>query len=80
MPLPQRPSRRDFLRQSSLAGLALGFPSIIPASALGKDGEVAPSNRLEMVAVGVAGMGGSNLGRFLGMKNVQVVAVCDGGW
>ena len=77
MPLPQRPSRRDFLRQSSLAGLALGFPALIPASALGKDGAVAPSNRLEMVAVGTSGMGGSNLGRFLGMKNVQVVAVCD---
>ncbi|MEY4272176.1 MAG: hypothetical protein RL250_1042, partial [Verrucomicrobiota bacterium] len=46
---PPRLDRRSFLRNTSLAGLALGFPTIIPASALGKDDTVAPSNRLQLV-------------------------------
>ena len=38
-------SRRRFL---TLATAAVGFPTIVPASALGRDGKVAPSNRVTM--------------------------------
>lgn len=71
-------SRRKFLKKSAkvAAGLAI-LPQIIPASALGKNGFVAPSNRIEMGLIGSGGMGRANLNHFLGKKGVQVVAVCD---
>ena len=70
-------SRRRFLLNSSLA-LAAGafFPALIPARALGRDGEVAPSNRLTMGLVGTQ-QGWSDLRSFLGFKDVQAVAICD---
>ena len=74
---PPRLDRRSFLRNSSLAGLALGFPTIIPASALGKDGAVAPSNRLQLVGVGLKSQGGGDMRNLMSKKGVQVIAVCD---
>ncbi len=72
-PLP----RRDFLRQAALAGFIAGFPTLIPASALGKDGAVAPSNRIQVAGVGLLGMGLTDLSWLISQKGVQVVAVCD---
>ena len=80
LPYPMRPprlDRRSFLRNSSLAGLALGFPTIIPASALGKDDTVAPSNRLQLVGVGLKSQGGGDMRNLMSKKGVQVIAVCD---
>jgi len=66
--------RRDFLK----AGVgAVGFPYLIPSSAMGKAGTVAPSNRIVMGAIGVGSMGTGDLKGFLRKKEVQVVAVCD---
>jgi predicted dehydrogenase len=76
MPTP-RHDRRTFLRNSALAGIAVGFPSIIPASALGKDGTVAPSNRVQLVGIGLKGMGGGNLRQLMNKQGVQVIALCD---
>ncbi|HYE21400.1 MAG TPA: Gfo/Idh/MocA family oxidoreductase [Tepidisphaeraceae bacterium] len=64
-------SRRAVLKS------ALAAPLFIPARALGKDGHVAPSNRVALAAIGVGGRGTVNLNTFLGHKDVQVVAVCD---
>ncbi|MCL2103590.1 MAG: Gfo/Idh/MocA family oxidoreductase [Kiritimatiellaeota bacterium] len=66
--------RRVFLKQAA-AGIAL--PWIVPASALGLDGEVAPSNRLVGIAAGMGGRGFGDLQWLLGEKDVQFVAVCD---
>lgn len=76
---PESLNRRSFLRQSvAVTGAAFGFPYIVPSSALGKAGTVAPSNRLTMAQIGCGGMGGGNLRSFLAMeKGIQVVAVCD---
>ncbi len=41
-------SRRKFLVQSALAASGLALPTIIPASALGKDGKPAPSERITL--------------------------------
>ena len=71
-------TRRDFLRQTS--GLALSaavFPSLIPASALGKAGTVAPSNRVVVGCIGMGPQGQGDMGNFLNQKDAQVVAVCD---
>lgn len=48
-------SRRQFLKNTATISVgALVFPSLIPASAIGKNGSVAPSNR---VVLGCIGMG-----------------------
>ncbi|MEM7234628.1 MAG: Gfo/Idh/MocA family oxidoreductase, partial [Planctomycetota bacterium] len=68
-------SRRGFLKGATAA--ALTAPIIIPASALGKDGRAAPSERIVMGCIGVGGRGTSNLRTFMGNKDVQIVAVAD---
>ena len=55
-------NRRQFLLQSAAA---LGFPTIIPASALGKDGAVAPSNRTTLALIGCGGRGTEVVKNFL---------------
>jgi len=69
--------RRGFLKGTAAAAAAAALPNIIPATALGKDGAVAPSERIVMCATGVGGMGSGDLNAFLSFKEVQVVAVCD---
>jgi predicted dehydrogenase len=71
-------TRRQFLKQTS--GLALSaavFPSLIPASALGKSGNVAPGNRIAVGCIGVGPQGQGDMGNFLNQKDARVVAVCD---
>jgi len=76
--LPQPHSRRRFLRQSALAAAAsLGFPTIIPGSALGKNGRPAPSNRTTLGLIGCGGRGTDVVKNFLNDDRVQVIAVCD---
>lgn len=74
-------NRREFLKSAGLqvaaAGVAFGFPSIVRASALGKDGAVAPSNRIHVASLGLGQMGMPNLQSFLGKDEVQLVALCD---
>lgn len=78
----EKVSRRAFLHQTAqgaaTAGLGLmGFPTIVPASALGRDGRVAPSNRVTMGFIGTGNQGTNDLNVFLGDDRVQVVAICD---
>jgi predicted dehydrogenase len=70
-------SRRDFLRGTAAAGAALTFPYIIPSSALGADGAVAPSNRITMGTIGCGGQGNANIDAFLGLDDCRMIAVCD---
>ncbi len=68
-------SRRDFFKGAT-AGV-LTFPTIIPSTVLGKDGAVAPSNRVTMGAIGTGTMGTTNIKNFLTFDDVQIVALCD---
>ena len=70
-------SRRQFLQRTLAAGSALAVPYIIPAAALGRDGAVAPSERLVMGAIGIGGRGSGDLEWMLNEADVQLVAVCD---
>ncbi len=72
-------NRRHFLKTVAVAGGAAiaGFPTIVKASALGKDGAVAPSNRIVMAGIGFGMMGPGNMSNFLEKNEVQWVAVCD---
>ena len=70
--------RRQFLKSATTAVAGVvAFPYIIPSSALGKDGSVAPSNRLVHGCIGVGSRGSGDMRGFLGRNDVQIVAVCD---
>jgi predicted dehydrogenase len=76
--MTSKTNRRAFLRKAATTAAGMiALPSIIPASALGKDGHVAPSDRIEMGFIGVGGMGTGNLKNFLKFPDVQVIATCD---
>jgi predicted dehydrogenase len=67
--------RRQFL-SGSAAGL-LAAPLFVPATAVGREGKAAPSERLRVGFIGTGGQGRGLLGGFLGQKDVEVLAVCD---
>ena len=74
----QKNARREFLKRATATSAGvLGFPYIVPASTLGKDGTVAPSNRHVMGCIGMGGRGRGDMKAFMGHSEVQVVAVCD---
>jgi len=70
-------SRRKFLQGVSAAAGAAALPCHIPASALGKDGTVAPNERIVLGGIGLGGRGTGDLGAMMGQPDVQLVAVCD---
>jgi predicted dehydrogenase len=68
--------RRDFLK--IMAGSAMaGFPALAPSSGLGKDGYVAPSDRIVMGCIGVGRQGSGDMRGFLNEPDARVAAVCD---
>lgn len=69
--------RRRILKAAVAAGVAAMTPTIIPSSALGKDGAVAPSERIVVGGIGIGNRGTYDLGCFLEQKDVQFTAVCD---
>ncbi len=70
-------TRRRFLACSAMATGAVALPCYIPASALGRDGAVAPSERIVMGGIGLGGRGSYDLGWMITERDVQWVAVCD---
>jgi hypothetical protein len=70
-------TRRGFLKAAVQAGAVLAAPRVIPAGALGKGGEVAPSDRIILGAMGIGGRGGYVFGCMLREPDVRCVAVCD---
>jgi hypothetical protein len=72
----QNASRRTFLRKTA-AGTAASFvfPTIVPASALGHSGTVAPSNRITLAVIGTGNQGFNDINSFLKDNRVQIVAV-----
>ena len=69
--------RRDFLKRSGLAAAGLAAPLIVPASALGRAGAVAPSDRIVMGCIGLGGQGTFNMRAFINQPDTEVVALCD---
>ena len=67
-------TRRKFLAGTAAAVAA---PWLIPAAALGGDGEIAPSNRITLAVIGLGNRNTSNLGHFLQQPDVRCLAVCD---
>lgn len=67
-------SRREFLKASGTAALGA---MVVPRHVLGGPSYQAPSDTLNIAAVGVGGMGGSNLSE---VTSENVVALCDIDW
>jgi predicted dehydrogenase len=60
-----------------MAASAVALPYYVPASALGRGGTVAPSERIVMGGIGMGGRGSSDLDWMLNEPDVHWVAVCD---
>lgn len=67
------PSRRDFLRTSTLAAAATA-PYVVPSSVFGA---TAPSNRISVACIGTGNQGFLDLKLFMAQDDCQLVAVCD---
>lgn len=79
MSMNDKINRRRFLGRAMKVSVgAVGVPYLIPAAALGADGQVAPSNR---ITVGMIGLGRQvmayNLPFFVTQPDCEVVAMCD---
>ncbi|MDD3812536.1 MAG: twin-arginine translocation signal domain-containing protein, partial [Bacteroidales bacterium] len=64
-------NRRSFLATSAIAGAGL---LVVPRHVLGGKGFVAPSDKLNIAAIGSGGMGAGNLAR---VESENIVALCD---
>ncbi|MDW8309965.1 MAG: Gfo/Idh/MocA family oxidoreductase, partial [Verrucomicrobiales bacterium] len=68
----------SFLQRAGLAtGGLIALPTFIPARALGRNGHVAPSERIVMGGIGIGSRGRYVLGAFLPEPGVQFVAIAD---
>lgn len=67
-------NRRAFVAQSAAL---LAVPAVVPASALGKDGQTAPSDRIVIGMLGVGNRGSSSLAAMRPLSEHQVVAIAD---
>ena len=72
-----RPDAPGLPQGGSGGSAALMMPAIVPASALGRGGAVAPSERITMAGIGIGNRGEFDLGWMLPEKDVQFVAICD---
>ena len=73
-------TRRDFLKRGSaaLAGMIVA-PTIVPSSVLGaKVGKKAPSDKLNILGVGVGGRGAADIAEMA--KTENIVGLCDCDW
>ena len=80
-PAPCDPSvglnRRRFLKTAAQVGALLIAPQVVRGAVLGRDGGVAPSERIVLGGIGIGGRGTYDLGCFLEEPDVRFVAICD---
>jgi predicted dehydrogenase len=70
--MAKNPSRRTFIKKSTLAGAAAIFaPTIIPSTAFGAN------DRINAAVLGVNGRGQSHISSLMVQKDVQVTTLCD---
>src|SRR5688572_24459732 len=70
-------SRRKFLRAAAVAaGTGAGI-SIVPRHVLGGEGNVPPSEKLNIAGIGIGGQGRADLEA---LENQNIVALCDVDW
>ena len=69
-------SRRKFLKTGTMAAIGL---SVVPSTVLGKarTGKKAPSDKLNILGVGIGGRGS---GVLRGLETENIVGLCDVDW
>jgi predicted dehydrogenase len=70
-------TRRSFIQTSSKAAAALGLSSVVSLEALAQVKKLAPSDRLNVGAIGINGMGWEDLTQLLKVPGTNVVGLCD---
>ncbi len=70
-------NRRRFLKAAAQVSALLAAPQMVRGAVLGRDGGVAPSERIVLGGIGIGNRGTYDLGCFLEEPDVQFVAVCD---
>lgn len=74
---PSQPSRRKFIQAGALAA---GSFFIVPRHVLGGKDFIAPSDKLNLAAVGFGGKGSSDINNSFNNGANNVVALCDVDW
>ncbi len=77
MPKPSASSRREFLVGAAAAAAATSLVNIVPARALGREGAVAPSEKLTLGVIGIGPRCTYDLKAMLQFADVQCVAIAD---
>ena len=67
--------RRQFLRRGLLTAVA--GPLVVSPGVLGRDGAVAPSEKITLAAIGLGNRGRSDLSDFIREKDLRCLTVCD---
>ena len=67
-------TRRSFLKSATAFA---GMPAIIPASVLGRNGKLPPSEKITVAGIGIGPRGREVLKSFLAREDVRFVAVAD---
>ncbi|MDR0871543.1 MAG: Gfo/Idh/MocA family oxidoreductase [Planctomycetaceae bacterium] len=70
-------SKGSLTRRSFLHAAAVAVPYFVAGNVLGKDGTVAPSEKITLAIIGSGHRGRHDLRRALQMPDVQFVAICD---
>ena len=68
------PTRRTFLRDTAAAAAGV---TIVPRHVLGGQGQVAPSDKLNIALVGTGGQGRTNMRSLFEHADAQIIAVAD---
>jgi len=70
-------NRRTFLKGLAAVGAAVSLPVYIPSSAIGADGTIAPSERVNLACIGVGSRGMIDTNGLLRTDAGHLAAVCD---
>lgn len=70
-------NRRSFIKSMAVGSAMLAAPIYIPSTALGRGTRPAPSGRINLGVIGCGGMGLINMHNFMGLDDVEILAVCD---
>src|ERR1019366_10060061 len=70
-------NRRQFVKTAVQVGVLLAAPQIVRGAVLGRDGGVAPSERIVLGAIGIGSRGSYDLGCFMEEPDLRFVAICD---
>ena len=77
MKIASNPSRREFLLGTAAATAGASVASVVPARVLGRDGSIAPSEKITLGIIGIGPRCTYDLKAMLKFPDVQCVAIAD---